>query len=501
MLRTETVRTFRRCDLLRLKHLLLFSLMLITIGVPGALFAQGMTMTREDQIGLVAPSSSGETGLFTIVTGDQLKHGDWSFGVYLNGYNESAGPARSFAPPSARDYRDMGYDLYRLDASIGYGLTDRWEVSAALPFDRISGNGGDRAGFVNGWLYRGKFSDSGVGNLHLATKFGLLPTGGPSKLAVSVFTDLPTGDKNSGISTGNGAFGAGLHWTHGIASLAGTYVIVGKRDASHSNFSPNGLAGTRVDLPNEFRLDGGLNIPLTMWRTTNWINEVNGVFYTGGDVKPRSPIFLVTGLRHWFGDSGWAANAGVRFNAAKFGNDHAECRVTELDNCGLTGLVGLTFAPMHLTPPPPPPPPAPVELPPPPPPPAPVAPPPEAPPIAAPHTITELRTDEIHFEPGSARLTNIAKAILDDVALRMKQEPTSTAVVIGYNDDREATGPNTDLDRRRAEAVRDYLVTRHGIDPSRITVEGRDGREPVADNSTAEGRLRNRRVVIRLIIP
>jgi outer membrane protein OmpA-like peptidoglycan-associated protein len=121
--------------------------------------------------------------------------------------------------------------------------------------------------------------------------------------------------------------------------------------------------------------------------------------------------------------------------------------------------------------------------------------------VTPPHQPQELRTDEIHFEPGSARLTNIAKAILDDVALRMKQEPSSTAVVIGFTDDREATGPQADLDRRRAEAVRDYLVTRHGIDPARISVEGRDAREPVGDNTTAEGRLRNRRVVIRLIIP
>src|SRR5258708_24567060 len=74
------------------------------------------------------------------------------------------------------------------------------------------------------------------------------------------------------------------------------------------------------------------------------------------------------------------------------------------------------------------------ERPPPPPPPTPVAP-PEPPPVTVPHVPTELRTDEIHFEPGSARLTNIAKAILDDVALRMKQEPTSTAIVIGYTDD------------------------------------------------------------------
>ena len=127
--------------------------------------------------------------------------------------------------------------------------------------------------------------------------------------------------------------------------------------------------------------------------------------------------------------------------------------------------------------------------------------PPPAPPVAPPHQPQTLRTDEIHFEPNSARLTNIAKAILDDIALRMKQEPSSTALVIGYTDNREKTGSNSDLDRRRAEAVRDYLVSRHGIDASRITVEGRDAREPVADNSTAEGRLRNRRVVIQLIQP
>ncbi|HEX7190710.1 MAG TPA: OmpA family protein, partial [Thermoanaerobaculia bacterium] len=182
--------------------------------------------------------------------------------------------------------------------------------------------------------------------------------------------------------------------------------------------------------------------------------------------------------------------------------DSSECKVTELSDCALAGVAGLTFAPMHITPPPPPPPP-PVVVPPPPPPPPPPAPvpPPEPPPVAPPHQPTELRTDEIHFESGSARLTNIAKAILDDVALRMKNEPTSTAIVIGYTDNQENTGPNQDLDRRRAEAVRDYLVSRHGIDPSRITVEGRDAREPVGDNGTAEGRLRNRRVVIRLIIP
>jgi outer membrane protein OmpA-like peptidoglycan-associated protein len=458
------------------------------------------SISMMDQARLVAPTASGETGLFNVITADTLRRGDWSFGVYYQAWNLEAAKA-PFIIPSARKNQNMGYDLAQLEGSVGFGVTDNWEISASLPYDRISGKGGDRNGFINGYYYQGKFSDSGLGPVHVATKFGFGPASA-SRLAVSLFADLPTGSKNSGISSGTTDFGVGLHYTASSFTVGGEYAIVGDRSAKNSNFPF--LAPDRSKLPNELRLEAGWNHPISFWRTTNWITELSTVMYQGGDVKPRQPFFLVTGLRHWLGDSGWSLNGGVRFNATKFSRDHKECRVTEIDNCGLTGLVGVTFAPLHLAavaPPPPPPAPVPVEVPPPPPPvPTPV-PPPEPPPVTPPHVPTELRTDEIHFESGSARLTNIAKAILDDVALRMKQEPTSTAIVIGYNDDKENTGPNHDLDRRRAEAVRDYLVSRHGIDPSRITVEGRDAREPIGDNTIAEGRLRNRRVQIRLMLP
>jgi outer membrane protein OmpA-like peptidoglycan-associated protein len=85
------------------------------------------------------------------------------------------------------------------------------------------------------------------------------------------------------------------------------------------------------------------------------------------------------------------------------------------------------------------------------------------------------------FTSGSARLTNICKAKLDEVALRMKQDADSTAQVIGYADG--STGSqagNQKLAEQRAEAVKNYLVTRHGIDPSRITTEGQ-----VTDQTTA----------------
>jgi outer membrane protein OmpA-like peptidoglycan-associated protein len=477
---------------LRLKHRMLFSLLCILIAVP-AVLAQDVLPTTEDQLRMFAPSASGQTGLFETVTADTLRRGEWSFGVYFNDYDLLAGEARDLAPPSAREYEDLSYDLYRLSGSIGVGLTDRWEVSAMLPWDRIVSNGGDRVGFINGQLFAGEFTESGMGNVRLATKLGLTPPDSLSRFALSAFVGLPTGDDDLG--GGGTDFGIGGHWTGGRTSAALTYVARGDDD---DDDPVTGIDD--VEVPNEFRLDLGLNWPIGLFGTTNWISELNTIFYTGGDRAPDAPIFLVTGIRHWFGTSGWALNAGARWNAAKFFDGNDECRFTELDDCALSGLVGLTFAPLHLAAPTPPPP-APVPVPPPPPAPEPAPVPPPPAPVAPPRQPQEIRTDEIHFESGSARLTNIAKAILDEVALRMKQEPAATALVIGYTDDRENTGPNRDLDRRRAEAVRDYLVTRHGIDPSRITVEGRGTSDPVGDNATAEGRLRNRRVVIRLILP
>lgn len=483
--------------MLRYRHRLLFPLLCFVILVPTVLAQDAMTgtITREDQLRFFAPTHSGQTGLFDTVTADTLRQGTWSFGVYFNNWDLTAGEARQEAPPSARDYEDMSYDMYRLSASIGVGLTDRWEVSAMLPWDRIVSNGGDRVGVIHGHLHSGEFTESGMGAPRLATKFLLTPTDSLTRFGLSAFMDLPMGDDE--IGTGATDFGIGGHMTRGIGSASLTYVARGDRD------DDDDAPGT-VDfsIPNEIHLDAGLNIPLSRFGTTNWINEINTVFYTGGERAPDTPVFLVSGIRHWFGTSGWALNAGARWNVAKFLDDNDECRFTELDDCGLSGLVGLTFAPLAFAAPAlPPPAPAPVEVPPPPPAPAPVTVPSPEPPVARPRPPQEIRTDEIHFESGSARLTNIAKAILDEVALRMKQEPAALALVIGYTDDRENTGANRDLDRRRAEAVRDYLVSRHGIDPSRITVEGRGTQDAVGDNTTAEGRLRNRRVVIRLTLP
>ena len=83
----------------------------------------------------------------------------------------------------------------------------------------------------------------------------------------------------------------------------------------------------------------------------------------------------------------------------------------------------------------------------------------------------------VNFTPGSARLSNIAKAKLDEVALQMKQDPSLRAQVIGYDAAGSSASAAQRLSEQRAQAVKNYLVTRHGIDPSRITTEGRGSAE------------------------
>jgi OOP family OmpA-OmpF porin len=86
------------------------------------------------------------------------------------------------------------------------------------------------------------------------------------------------------------------------------------------------------------------------------------------------------------------------------------------------------------------------------------------------------------FTSGSARLTNICKAKLDEVGLRMKQDAEATAKVTGYADGSSGSAAsNQRLAEQRAQGVKSYLVTRHGIDPNRITTEGQ-----VTDKTTAE---------------
>jgi outer membrane protein OmpA-like peptidoglycan-associated protein len=98
------------------------------------------------------------------------------------------------------------------------------------------------------------------------------------------------------------------------------------------------------------------------------------------------------------------------------------------------------------------------------------------------------------FRSNGAHLLPAAMSRLDEVASVLSSQEQNV-VVEGFTDSKGSPWSNVDLSRRRAEAVRAYLVSR-GCPPDRIVARGLGPDRPIADNATGEGRANNRRVEI-----
>jgi len=103
---------------------------------------------------------------------------------------------------------------------------------------------------------------------------------------------------------------------------------------------------------------------------------------------------------------------------------------------------------------------------------------------------------ELLFRSDESVLLPSAKEKLDQVAAALLQVDANQNVVIeGHADSRGSADYNHELSSRRAEAVRAYLASR-GVPPARLLSLGKGEEEPVASNTSAEGRANNRRVEI-----
>lgn len=108
-------------------------------------------------------------------------------------------------------------------------------------------------------------------------------------------------------------------------------------------------------------------------------------------------------------------------------------------------------------------------------------------------------TKKIHFEFDKAVIRPISFRILDAVVDIMKQNPDIRKVrVEGHTDSKGSDAYNIKLSQRRSNAVRDYLIA-HGVEADRLVAVGYGETRPVADNGTAEGRARNRRVEFTIL--
>ncbi|CAH1542743.1 Outer membrane protein A precursor [Vibrio owensii] len=99
------------------------------------------------------------------------------------------------------------------------------------------------------------------------------------------------------------------------------------------------------------------------------------------------------------------------------------------------------------------------------------------------------------FEFDSATLTDSVSERLDNFVNFLNEYPQAQVEVTGYTDSSGPTAYNQKLSERRAQSVADYLIAA-GIDADRFTVKGMGEENPVADNSTHEGREKNRRVEV-----
>lgn len=451
-----------------------------------ALLASGAAYAQSDAS---APTATGETGLFTIINGETVPQGDWSFGLYINNWD------RVFEFDE-----DSDIDWSRLSASLGYGITDRFELSLMVPYDDFDADFGPAIDPIGG-----AFDDSGIGNARLGGKFRLGEINENSASAINFYAELPTGDEE--VLGGEAGFGAGYSWNNANWTFHVGYRAPGE---------PDGIS----DLSDE--VIGGLGWNTAVSGNLDWITELVATYPLDSDEAIfEESVDLTTGGRLWLGtEETWAFNFGLRTDLLQLSDTD--------EHCPIGGLIGLTYFPRggaaarlvaereaaeaerlrmeeerrlaeqrrqeeearrraeeeerrrlaeeeearrraaEATPPPP-------------------APAPE-------ERVT------VQFGSGSARLSNIAKAKLDEVALKLKQDPDLDALVIGYSDNQGGESANQRMSERRAEAVEAYLVSRHGIDEARIDVEGRGSAEPVGDNATSAGRAENRRAVIVLSV-
>jgi outer membrane protein OmpA-like peptidoglycan-associated protein len=105
--------------------------------------------------------------------------------------------------------------------------------------------------------------------------------------------------------------------------------------------------------------------------------------------------------------------------------------------------------------------------------------------------------NDISFDSGRHDIKPNLRPILDQFAQGLAQQQSTEVRIIGHTDNTGSDAVNNPLSVNRAQSTRDYLVAR-GVNASRITIDGRGEREPIADNSTEAGRARNRRIEIFL---
>jgi OOP family OmpA-OmpF porin len=121
-----------------------------------------------------------------------------------------------------------------------------------------------------------------------------------------------------------------------------------------------------------------------------------------------------------------------------------------------------------------------------------------APAPAAPTSEKVTFAADTFFDFNKAVVKPDGKAKLDDLVSKLTGITLEVIIAVGHTDSVGSDAYNQKLSVRRAEAVKAYMVSK-GIEANRIYTEGKGEKQPVADNKTADGRAKNRRVEIEVV--
>ncbi|HYB54463.1 MAG TPA: hypothetical protein VEG84_11410, partial [Thermoanaerobaculia bacterium] len=370
----------------------------------------------------LATNNQGDIGLFTMPTADQPQPGHFTLGAY--GWFEQL--AAADLPYTTTDVRTRVFRHVAGEFSLGFGINKYWSVFASGGAEDFRSRGGWEGGVINGVPITAPFDSSEARKVRIGTKVTLYSEADPDfKVGLwlagwaPVSNSTPRQDQqftpSSNINTDTTDWEWGVAVTKGWFTGMASYILAGHTD--DLNYRP----------PNKLRFGLGVDVPVG---PIHVITELDRTIVDGGDYPEPNYSMLNAGARFWIGQTGIAVSTALNMNLdllVKHGNNPSP----------FGAVIGMSYAAW------PPPPPAPVAVPPPAPS-APVveeqkaapapAPAPAAAPAPPPPPTPKRTTDEIFFDAGSARLTNIAKAMLDGIALRMKNDLNATAAITGYTD-------------------------------------------------------------------
>jgi hypothetical protein len=493
---------------------------------------------REYEAHPATPSYEGTTGLFHMPTAYTLPKGRFSFSLFRDNLD--------------RDPKDEDISIHGL--SLGFGISSRFEIYGNFGLqNRLDADALFQPGFVNDYPFVSTPWETGRGDMKLGAKFGFLNDylGDPVGLAIRGFVKIPTADEDLGLGTGKVSWGGDLVISKSLAEKADIHGSIG----FVRNGDPDGVeigdafrwaVGLNLPACTWFQIQAELM--KTTYTGDDDFEQTNPLDLVVGPVLWIRPGIFIRPALSWnlnFDDRG--LNQGSRSWTGRHisigfhpgfacreiavavapppppppGNNNptVNCEIErELVSPGETvrvranasdpdgdtltyewsasqgRIVGsgpsVTFDSTGMRP-------------------------------GSSATITvrvsdgrggtasstcNVRTPEAKVAPAVvtcvaggfprnlARITNVDKACLDDVATRMRQDPRSRVIVVGHADSGERF-PEV-IARQRAEAVKDYLVRERGIEESRITTRSAAATRPLDTGTDAAARARNRRVEV-----